>query len=342
MNGLQPTIPDLSIAHVADFYRRYPGEQVSFYTRVEVRQPLPDLTIRITLPAGLLPVDAHILEGPPILMESNERLETEPAIEANHVVWEIQASGVNEADEINERLPAGTRCEVQVQARVAPTARDLTIESRAMAICDAHQRAVAEVATIAVAAKGRYLAHLPALYADNDLMARFLMLFESFWAPIERQIEHLPYYFDSKLTPPDFLPWLASWLDLALDPRWPEERRRELIRSAVRLYRMRGTRRGLRIFLKLYTGVEPQITEHRAKNFILGAGALLGPGVALGEGNKPHTFTVVMRLPPIEESEEEGEEHVAHQERDRRQIIRDIIEAEKPAHTDYTLQLVTG
>lgn len=342
MNGLQPTTPELSIAHVADFYRRYPGELVSFYTRVEVRQPLPDLTIRVTLPAGLSPVDAHVLEGPAILSESNARLEAEPAIEAHHVVWEIQANGVNnEANGANERLPAGARCEVQVQARVDPTARDLTLESRAMAICDAHQRAAAEVSTIAVAAKGRYLDFLPALYADNDLLARFLMLFESFWAPVERQIEHLPYYFDPQMTPPEFLPWLASWLNLTLDPRWPADRRRELIRSAVRLYRMRGTARGLRAFLKLYTGVEPQITEHRAKNFQLGPGALLGPGVALGRGNQPHTFTVAMRLPPVEEVDGEAEEK-ARRERERRQVICDIIEAEKPAHTAYTLQLVTG
>ena len=240
-----------------------------------------------------------------------------------------------------------------MQARVEPTARDLTLESRAMAICDAHQRAAAETVAIAVAAKGRYLNFLPALYSDNDLLARFLMLFESFWAPIERQIDHLPYYFDPRLTPPDFLPWLASWLNLTLDPRWPEDRRRELIRSAVRLYRMRGTARGLRTILKLYTGVEPQITEHRAKNFTLGPGALLGPGVALGKGNQPHTFTVTMRLPPIIEIEEEENEadsstgemdsdEIARQERERRQVIRAIIEAEKPAHTAYTLQLVTG
>ena len=213
-----------------------------------------------------------------------------------------------------------------------------------MATCDAvpasetpaEPYAAEETAAIAVSAKGRYLKYLPALYQDDELMARFLMLFESFWAPIEGQIDHLAFYFDPRMTPSDFLPWLASWLDLELDERWPEERRRQLIRSAVSLYRKRGTRRGLEEFLEIYTGERPQIVEHRARNFFLGADGLLGPGSALGRDNVAHTFTVTVRLPPAPgEDEEERTRH----ERERRRIIRAIIEAEKPAHTGYELRV---
>src|SRR5262249_20365856 len=70
-----------------------------------------------------------------------------------------------------------------------------------------------------------------------EVMARFLMLFESFWAPIEGQIDNLPLYFDPAFTPLKLLPWLASWVDLTLDDHWPEAKRRQLLRAAVSLYR---------------------------------------------------------------------------------------------------------
>ena len=132
------------------------------------------------------------------------------------------------------------------------------------------------------------------------------------------------------------MPWLASWIGLALDENWPEDRRRLLLASAASLYRQRGTKRGLREYLKIYTGERATITEHRAENFKLGAEAQLGPGIALGKDNKPHTFSVALRLPPIETPDEAGR---ARQELVRRRTIESIIEAEKPAHTSYRLDL---
>jgi hypothetical protein len=132
------------------------------------------------------------------------------------------------------------------------------------------------------------------------------------------------------------LPWLASWFNLVLDERWPEEKRRRLLRSAVSLYRQRGTCRGLREYLKIYTGEIPQIIEHRARNLVLGIDARLGPGVALGTQNEPHTFTVILRLPPVDGVEKE---EIVQKEENRRRVIERIIEGEKPAHTAYNLQL---
>jgi phage tail-like protein len=185
-----------------------------------------------------------------------------------------------------------------------------------------------ESVVVAVFAQGGYLEYLPALYHRDELMGRFLMLFESFWSPIAGQIDQLPLYFDPRMTPPDFLPWLASWLDLALDERWPEERRRLLLRSAAALYRKRGTRQGLQRYLEIYTGEKAEIVEHRANNLRLGEQARLGPGVALGVANVPHTFTVVLSLP--DDGAEKAE--CLH-------MIEAIIEAEKPAHTSYTVRV---
>jgi phage tail-like protein len=166
------------------------------------------------------------------------------------------------------------------------------------------------------------------------------MLFESFWGPIEKQIDNEALYFDPRMTPPDFLPWLASWLNLVLDGRLPEERQRRLIQSAVSLYRRRGSKQGLIDYLQIYTGGQADIVEHRAKDFRLGPEARLGPGIALGKGNQPHAFTVALRLPP-DTSPAGDEDGRARQEAERRRTIEAIIEAEKPAHTVYTLRIET-
>ena len=56
----------LRVSHAADFYRRYPGEAVTFYTRIDVRRPLPGLTVRVTLGEGLTPEAARVLAGPQV------------------------------------------------------------------------------------------------------------------------------------------------------------------------------------------------------------------------------------------------------------------------------------
>jgi phage tail-like protein len=164
------------------------------------------------------------------------------------------------------------------------------------------------------------------------------MLFESFLAPIEEQIDNVSYYFDPAFTPLRLLPWLATWVDLALDDHWPEAKRRQLLKAAVSLYRKRGTRRGLQEYLEIYTGAQVQISEHGARNMRLGPEARLGPGTALGTLNMPHTFTVTVYLPPPDGVGPSAAERDRY-EADRRRMIENIIEAEKPAHTSYTLRL---
>jgi phage tail-like protein len=314
----------LTVSHVADFCRRHPGETVTFFTRVEVAAPLAGFTLRITVPPGLNLGDYRSLDDPdralPLVTWDDG---------ANHLIWEVETESRTAA-----------QYEYQVEARVAPTQTDLVLESRARVTAEVNGEALIgdeETTTLAVSAKGEYLKYLPAVYQDDDLMGRFLMLFESFWAPIEQQIDSLPLYFDPRLTPPEFLPWLASWIALVLDERWPEHKRRRLLRSAASLYRKRGTRHGLAEYLEIYTGVRPRIVEHRANNFILGPEARLGLGVALGTVNVPHTFTVLLRLPPVRA--EGGEEERAQQELERRHKIKAILDAEKPAHTAYDLRL---
>lgn len=160
--------------------------------------------------------------------------------------------------------------------------------------------------------RSTYLDHLPGIYSENDFLARFLLIFESVLGPIERTVGNLPYYFDPALTPEGFLEWLGSWLGLVLDERWPEERRRELIASAGELYRWRGTQRGLAHYIRLYTGIEPEIT---------------GPTLAevTAARNRAYTFTVRLRQPAGATIDLE--------------VVEAIIDAEKPAFAAATLEI---
>lgn len=313
---------DLIINHVADFYCRYPGESVTFYTRLEAVKKLPRYSLRISLPAEIAVEDYRAPAG---YDHALPYLEIGAGV--NYLTWKVE-----------EGTPAGTVYEYRTRIIIPPTAVDMLVESQATVEAGSGKARVTgeERVSIAVAAKGRYLKHLPAIYQADDMMGRFLMLFESFWAPIEQQIETIPFYFDPQMTTSDVLPWLASWIGLVLDENWPEDRRRLLLQSAASLYRRRGTRQGLQDYLEIYTGVKAKIAEQRAENFGLGAGARLGPGIALGKQNRPHTFIVTLSLPPIDAptaAERKRQELV------RRRIIEGIIEAEKPAHTSYTLEL---
>jgi phage tail-like protein len=308
------------VGHVVDYYHRYPGETVAFFTRVDVREPLSDLTLRITLPKGLQLGDYRPPHQRPYRMPY-----VEVEGDTSYLVWSLDGE-----------VPAGEQYNYYAEAKILPTYWNLDIESRAALTTKDHTILSRETATFKVWAKGKYLRFLPELFEQDEFIGRFLMLFESFWAPVETQIEVTHHYLDPRLTPSRFLPWLASWLDLELDESWPEERLRRLIRWAIALHRSRGTKWGLLKYLEIYTGQKAALHEQRARNFELGPGARLGPGVALGTGNVPHTFTVSLRLPPMEAETEQERERL---EKVRKGTIESIINLQKPAHTIYALDL---
>lgn len=180
------------------------------------------------------------------------------------------------------------------------------------------------VNAVAEDTRSGYLKHLPAFYSADDFMGRFLLVFENILTPIERTVDNIDLYFGPTMMPEDLLPWIASWLDLVLDENWPVEKRRRLVATAVELYRWRGTRHGLRKYLSVYTGVEPTITEHMG-GIGLDGQARLGQNTVLGEGHD-HCFTVTLEV------DDPSTLDIGR--------VKAIVEAEKPAHTAYTLQLV--
>ncbi|MGK7865367.1 phage tail protein [Falsiroseomonas sp. E2-1-a4] len=100
--------------------------------------------------------------------------------------------------------------------------------------------------------------HLPAAFgADPGAAAfadRFLGLFDRGFRDIERRLDDQAALFDARSTPSAMLPWLASWVGITLDRRWPEARRRDYLRQAGKLFACRGTWPGLRGALLLWLG----------------------------------------------------------------------------------------
>lgn len=323
--GAAPSAPNplFRLAHVAEPRCLHPGEKAVLHTRLDVLEDVPGFVLRTGVPNEIAADDYRALAGG----------------EACQPRFEVYGGELNRAVDLVWRCdsPArrGQRFEFQLEATANPIEQDAEAVSGARVFAGdlGVREACSEWAALLIRAKGRYLAHLPSIYRDDELMGRYLMLFESFWQPIDCQISSLHYYFDPRTTPADLLPWLATWVDLALDERWPVAKRRDLLRSAVSLYRRRGTPGGLCDYLELYTGGQAAVVEHRARNFRLGPDARLGLGVALGARNEPHTFEVRLELPPDTAGR-------PHRDQERRQVIESIIESCKPAHTRYTLEVV--
>lgn len=161
--------------------------------------------------------------------------------------------------------------------------------------------------------RSSYLDYLPGIYSGNDFLARYLLIFETIFEPVSRTVANIPDYLDPNIAPSDVLPWLGSWLGLLLDERWPDARRRELIRSAADLYRWRGTRRGLEHFIRVYTGITPEIREPTLSEIS-------------ASRDLAFRFTVRLTIPVGVEVD--------------RDLLEQIIDLEKPAFAAGTLEII--
>ncbi len=153
--------------------------------------------------------------------------------------------------------------------------------------------------------RSSYLRYLPAIYADNDFLGRYLLIFESILSPIEWILDNFDMYLDPATAPREWLLWIAGWFDVLLHPDLPIERQRAIVAEIGELFLRRGTRRGLARLLELYFGVEPEIEDQE----------------------KPNHFTVRLKL---------GRGKAALS----RVLAERLIESQKPAHTTYTLEIL--
>jgi len=186
-----------------------------------------------------------------------------------------------------------------------------------------------------------YLDHLPAVFRQDPFVGRFLLAFETVLGGtdvgigpgtagtspgagagvgpdigpprpgLEAVIGRVAVYFDPMTTEPEFLPWLANWVALSLRADWDDPTKRAFIQQAVQLYRLRGTRAGLELMLRLYTGHAVAVYDRFEQ--------------------PAHFFQVRLTLPQAD----------PQLLRRTQQIARAIIDQLKPAHTFYALQMAT-
>lgn len=163
-----------------------------------------------------------------------------------------------------------------------------------------------------------YVDHLPAILREDPMLAAIVRAFEAVLVgAVERPLTGLHRYFtpgpglaDGERAPAEFLPWLAGWLGLSLRPEWNDQTRRRFMGAALELYRLRGTRAGVRLALELYLGDPAAVRVHE----------FTAP---------PHFFQVVLSA--------RTSDPVALARTDR--CVRALLDQTKPAHTVYGLQI---
>jgi phage tail-like protein len=186
------------------------------------------------------------------------------------------------------------------------------------------------------------LEYLPEIYREDAFLGQYLSAFEQILLGavgeegegelgLEQKIENVAAYFDPLQTPPEFLQWLSGWVALSLRADLDEFRQREFIKNAVRLYRLRGTKKGLEEIVSIYTRLGASITETAApfqvetpQHSRVGVDTML-------EGGAPFVFRVTINLSTTDPS-------VLKKQRD---VVTAILSMEKPAHTQFVLEVET-
>lgn len=194
-----------------------------------------------------------------------------------------------------------------------------------------------------------YLKYLPSIYSiensdPDSFIVNYLKIFEKILTGINdstedfehRKIYSLSYIlsrtsrlFNHESTPQEFVDWLASSLGLLLKQNWTLEKKRQVIGKILGLYRMRGTKRGLEEYIRIYVGEDVPIHIYEFTNALqISESSTIGNNTIIGEG-RPFYFGVHVLLP------------VANRELllQKRSAIIEIIEREKPAHTYYSLTM---
>ena len=102
---------------------------------------------------------------------------------------------------------------------------------------------------------------LPAVFQEDDFLQGFVGALDSVLAQIFLTLDNIESCFDPMLAPDDFVMWLAEWVGLMLDETWPVPFTRAAVARTVDMYAWRGTVRGIREVLELYTGVVPEVID---------------------------------------------------------------------------------
>jgi len=167
-----------------------------------------------------------------------------------------------------------------------------------------------------------WMRRLPKVYSRDpgpaDFLQRYLAVFEGLLGELEAKSGARRALLDPWSAPDALLPWLAGFVGLVLDERWPVPVRRCLLDRFIELWRARGTVRGLRRFLEITTQDRVAIVEHFRLRPDPGS-IVGGAGMAAFEPFA-HRFTVVLGACLDEEA---------------LASVRHVLDEHRPAHTLY-------
>jgi phage tail-like protein len=159
---------------------------------------------------------------------------------------------------------------------------------------------------------------LPAIYQEGDFGLRFVGALESVLDPIVAVLDSFHAHLDPELAPRDMLLMLAAWLGVERDEGWPEDRLREIVLHAAELHKLRGTREGLDLQLKISFPDTPLRVEESGGVFWAEDEA------SLPATKDPPGFVVYCDV-PLSESEASA--------------LARAIEYMKPVHVNYRLRV---
>jgi phage tail-like protein len=208
---------------------------------------------------------------------------------------------------------------------------------------------------------------LPAVFTADEpepsFLHRYLAMFDSLLHDLDQRSAYRDLLVDPAATPVEALGWLASFVGLVLDDRWPEAARRQLVAEIVPLYRRRGTVAALSRYIELFLsgsaadersrpGVAPIIVEHfrlrGAGGPVLGGDPTLSSRAVVGAGFRVGGEVGSLADRPLDPDDERALPLAASAHRfsvlvtrplgeEQEAVVRHILDVERPAHTDYEL-----
>ena len=186
--------------------------------------------------------------------------------------------------------------------------------------------------------------------ADASFLHRFLAPAEGMVRELDDKAAERSALLDPQTAPAEALDWLASFLGVVLDRRWPAAARRTLVAESYDLFRRRGTRAALEQVLALYLGRHVDIVESWRMRGL--GGTVLGPAASgrgspfvaeAGRAVEPlGSFIVGGPLPAADRVLADSDAGTAHRftvivpmplDEEQRAVVASVIEAYKPAHT---------
>ncbi len=110
-----------------------------------------------------------------------------------------------------------------------------------------------------------FISYLPDFYSNNqensDFLKRFLGIYQNMILDLQEEINNVSKYMDSDYVDKDFLQWLSEWSAIDDTYIWTEGKLRKFVKKSFSLYKLKGTKEGLKQIIELYTNTVPIIVE---------------------------------------------------------------------------------